>query len=94
MGHTTLCKLPVGDTVKFISADGQTVVGIARDMWSAPGLGNKLGYLLRAPGWSHDGSRETSDMIRARWQARVGTVAPQATSVADRNPIAGAQEAA
>jgi len=45
-------------------------VGIARDMWSAPGLRNKLGYLLRPPGWSHDGSRETSDSIKAAWAAR------------------------
>ncbi|OYX63339.1 MAG: C-5 sterol desaturase [Sphingomonadales bacterium 32-64-17] len=43
-------------------------VGIAQDMWRAPWRA-KLGYLLRPPGWSHDGSRETSDMIRARWQA-------------------------
>ena len=42
-------------------------VGIARDMWAAP-WGHKLGYLLREPGWSHDGSRETSETIRARWQ--------------------------
>ena len=28
----------------------------------------KLGYLFGPPGWSHDGSRDTSDMIRARWQ--------------------------
>ncbi|MFD1787611.1 sterol desaturase family protein [Sphingomonas floccifaciens] len=42
-------------------------VGIAKDMWRAP-WGAKLGYLLREPGWSHDGSRETSDMIRARWE--------------------------
>jgi len=41
--------------------------GIVRDLWSAP-WGSKLGYLLREPGWSHDGSRETSDMIRARWR--------------------------
>ncbi|WP_315762836.1 sterol desaturase family protein [Sphingomonas sp. Y38-1Y] len=39
--------------------------GIARDVWRAP-WGSKLGYLLREPGWSHDGSRETSDMIRRR----------------------------
>ena len=43
-------------------------VGIARDLWSAPWR-HKLSYLLRPPGWSHDGSRETSDSIRERWQA-------------------------
>ncbi|MCC7395194.1 MAG: sterol desaturase family protein [Sphingomonadaceae bacterium] len=44
-------------------------VGIVRDMWRAPWR-YKLAYLLREPGWSHDGSRDTSDMIRARWLAR------------------------
>ena len=43
-------------------------VGIARDVWNAP-WGSKLGYIWREPGWSHDGSRETSDMIRARWES-------------------------
>ncbi|MFM5884447.1 MAG: sterol desaturase family protein [Novosphingobium sp.] len=54
-------------------------IGIARDVWNAP-WSAKLGYMVRAPGWTHDGSRDTSDMIRARWQAlqdnRTGTVAP------------------
>lgn len=51
-------------------------VGIARDMWSAPGLSNKLAYLLRPPGWSHDNSRETSDSIKAAWAARQGRQLP------------------
>ncbi len=42
-------------------------IGIARDLWTAP-MRYKLRYLLAPPGWSHDGSRDTSDMIRARWQ--------------------------
>lgn len=44
-------------------------VGIARDLWSAPWRA-KLGYAFGPPGWSHDGSRDTSDSIRARWLAR------------------------
>jgi len=42
-------------------------VGIARDVWSAP-FRYKLGYVWRPPGWTHDGSRDTSDTIRERWQ--------------------------
>src|SRR3546814_13925202 len=34
-------------------------VGIAKDVWAAPGLANKLGYIIREPGWSHDSSRHT-----------------------------------
>jgi sterol desaturase/sphingolipid hydroxylase (fatty acid hydroxylase superfamily) len=46
-------------------------IGIARDVWSAP-WGSKLGYVWRPPGWTHDGSRDTSDAIRERWLARHG----------------------
>ena len=45
-------------------------VGIAKDVWTAPGARNKLNYMIREPGWSHDGSRETSDDIRAAWRER------------------------
>ena len=44
-------------------------IGIAKDVWAAPWR-HKPGYLWRPPGWSHDGSRETSDSIKARWRAR------------------------
>lgn len=49
-------------------------VGIARDLWHAPWR-HKFSYLWREPGWSHDGSRDTSDTIRARWLKRGGNVA-------------------
>lgn len=42
---------------------------MAGDVWRAPWR-HKLAYLVREPGWSHDGSRETSDAIRMRWQQR------------------------
>jgi sterol desaturase/sphingolipid hydroxylase (fatty acid hydroxylase superfamily) len=42
-------------------------IGIARDLGSAPWRA-KLGYAFGPPGWSHDGSRDTSDMIRRRWK--------------------------
>jgi hypothetical protein len=44
-------------------------VGILRDLWRAPWRA-KLFYLIGPPGWSHDGSRETSAMIKARWEKR------------------------
>ena len=46
-------------------------IGIARDVIAAPGLA-KWHYLWREPGWSHDGSRDTSETIRARWRAQEG----------------------
>ena len=45
-------------------------VGIAKDVWAAPGLRAKLGYIVMPPGWSHDGSRDTSETIKQRWHAR------------------------
>ncbi|UYH54423.1 sterol desaturase family protein [Qipengyuania sp. SS22] len=65
-------------------------VGIAQDMWRAPWK-HKLSYLLREPGWTHDGSRETSDQIRSRWIERTGG---KEKSVSSENPIAGEAEAA
>lgn len=44
-------------------------IGMVRDVWQAPWR-HKLSYLWRQPGWSHDGSRDTSDTIKARWLAR------------------------
>jgi sterol desaturase/sphingolipid hydroxylase (fatty acid hydroxylase superfamily) len=58
-------------------------IGIARDLWKAPGWRNKAGYALREPGWSHDGSRETSDTIRARWRA-TQCDRPELSPAADR----------
>ena len=40
-------------------------LSIARDVRKAPWR-HKLGYIVKEPGWSHDGSRETSEMIRQR----------------------------
>ncbi|MEQ1509854.1 MAG: sterol desaturase family protein [Sphingopyxis sp.] len=44
-------------------------IGMAGDVWSAP-LRHKLSYIWRVPGWSHDDSRDTSDMLRVRWAER------------------------
>ncbi|HEX5644775.1 MAG TPA: sterol desaturase family protein, partial [Erythrobacter sp.] len=68
-------------------------IGIVQDLWRAP-WGHKLGYLLREPGWTHDGSRETSDMIRARWLAGQDPDERAANPVANQNPIAGSSEPA
>lgn len=46
-------------------------IAILRDLWRAP-LRDKPGYLFGPPGWSRDGSRATSDMIRAQWRAKTG----------------------
>jgi sterol desaturase/sphingolipid hydroxylase (fatty acid hydroxylase superfamily) len=45
-------------------------IGIAKDVWAAPNLKSRIGYMIAPPGWSHDGSRDTSEVIKARWEAR------------------------
>ncbi len=67
-------------------------IGIVQDMWRAPWK-HKLSYLLKAPGWTHDGSRQTSDDIRAAWLEREGRDRPE-DSVSSENPIAGGAEPA
>ena len=42
-------------------------VGIAKDLSTARSLREVVGYIFAPPGWSPDGSRETSDSIKARW---------------------------
>jgi hypothetical protein len=43
-------------------------VGIFQDIWSAKGLRSKILFLIAPPGWTPDGSRMTSEMIKDRWK--------------------------
>jgi sterol desaturase/sphingolipid hydroxylase (fatty acid hydroxylase superfamily) len=65
-------------------------VGILRDLWTAPWRA-KLMYLVGPPGWSHDGSRETSDMILRRWEEQtcrnLGTNMTSSLSAEDRAEV-------
>jgi hypothetical protein len=66
-------------------------VGIAQDVGTAPGR-HKLGYIWRQPGWTHDGSRETSDTIRERWQEeQAWKTSTSSSSAAD--PVAAQPQA-
>lgn len=42
-------------------------VALGRDVYRAPGLRNKLLYLIMPPGWSHTGDHKTSGVVRAEW---------------------------
>ncbi|MBZ6378001.1 C-5 sterol desaturase [Pacificimonas flava] len=58
-------------------------VGIAKDLWAAPTWRARWNYVAREPGWSHDGSRLTSEAIRR--QAGLGDP-PAATGRAPGAP--------
>jgi sterol desaturase/sphingolipid hydroxylase (fatty acid hydroxylase superfamily) len=45
-------------------------IGIAKDVWNAPTFTAMWHYMVKPPGWSHDGSRDTSEVIKARWEAK------------------------
>ncbi len=66
-------------------------VGIAQDVWTAPWR-HKLGYIWRQPGWTHDGSRETSDTIRERWQEEQAWKSSTSSSSA-ADPVAAQPQA-
>ncbi|MDB5455050.1 MAG: sterol desaturase [Caulobacter sp.] len=45
-------------------------IGIGKDLIRARSPREALGYVFGPPGWSPDGSRETSAILKARWRAR------------------------
>ncbi|WGM38553.1 sterol desaturase family protein [Caulobacter sp. NIBR1757] len=45
-------------------------IGIGKDLAGSRSLKEVLGYLFGPPGWSPDGSRETSATLKAKWLAR------------------------
>lgn len=53
-------------------------IGIGKDLLTARSPRDVLGYLFGPPGWSPDGSRETSATLRAQWEAGQDRVAAPA----------------
>jgi sterol desaturase/sphingolipid hydroxylase (fatty acid hydroxylase superfamily) len=43
-------------------------VALGRDIVKAPGLLNKLLYVVKPPGWSHAGDHKTSRVVRREWE--------------------------
>lgn len=41
-----------------------------RDIYRAPSLRNFIGFTLAPPGWSPDGTRDTSTSLKQKWQQR------------------------
>lgn len=51
--------------------------GILKDLWTAKSWRARALFLLAPPGWSPDGSRETTDTIKARWRAKAAEAKPE-----------------
>ena len=43
-------------------------IGIIKDVRSAKSLREVIGYWLGPPGWSPDGSRDSSKILKERWR--------------------------
>jgi sterol desaturase/sphingolipid hydroxylase (fatty acid hydroxylase superfamily) len=52
-------------------------IGIARDVARAKSLREAIGFVFGPPGWSPDGSRKTSAILKAEWRARSAPVAAE-----------------
>ncbi|GJL91653.1 sterol desaturase family protein [Hyphococcus sp.] len=61
-------------------------IGIAKDVFIASSLKDALGYMFGPPGWSPDGSRLTSAMIKERWARVHGSDDPQSDNAAQPAP--------
>jgi hypothetical protein len=46
---------------------------LGRDVWHAPGMRNKLLYLVMPPGWSHDGNHHTAKVAKAELLMQQGS---------------------
>lgn len=61
-------------------------VGIVKDVSSAKSFRDALGYWLGPPGWSPDGSRDSSKIIKQRWAEEQARRGGAATGSGDDNP--------
>jgi len=48
----------------FLDAYFGEIVALAKDVYQAPGIKNKVLYLFMPPGWSHTGDHKTVTAIR------------------------------
>ena len=53
-------------------------IAIDKDLAGSRSIREVVGYLFGPPGWSPDGSRDTSATLKAKWRAREAAVSPAA----------------
>ena len=51
-------------------------MAIGKDLAGSRSIREVLGYLFGPPGWSPDGSRDTSATLKAKWRSREAAVNP------------------
>ncbi len=53
----------------FVDVYFGEIIALAKDVFHAPGIMNKLAYIVMPPGWSHTGEHKTSKIVRANYLA-------------------------
>jgi sterol desaturase/sphingolipid hydroxylase (fatty acid hydroxylase superfamily) len=65
-------------------------IAIGKDLAGSRSIREVFGYLFGPPGWSPDGSRDTSATLKAKWRAReAGAISPAAA--AETAPLQAAE---
>ncbi|WP_431121265.1 sterol desaturase family protein [Flagellimonas flava] len=52
------------DSGSFMDVYFGEIVALAKDVARAPGIANKIRYLIMPPGWSHTGEHKTAKLVR------------------------------
>ena len=52
------------DSGNFMDVYFGEIVALAKDVAKAPGIANKIRYLIMPPGWSHTGEHKTAKVVR------------------------------
>ncbi len=58
------------DSGNFLDVYFGEIIALAKDVWSAPGLKNKLLYIIMPPGWHHTGEHQTAKLVRGNFIKR------------------------
>jgi hypothetical protein len=51
----------------FVDVYFGEIIALAKDVWNAPGIANKLAYIVMPPGWSHEGHHKTAKVVRQEY---------------------------
>lgn len=55
------------DSTSFLQVNFAEIIALVQTVWAAPGLKNKLLYLVMPPGWSHTGEHRTASIVKQRY---------------------------
>jgi len=55
------------DSGNFLDVYFGEIVALAKDVYHAPGIKNKLLYLFMPPGWHHSGNHQTAKVVRSAY---------------------------